>query len=807
MTAKPLFNKLAVLFRAAPADPLVVTAQHRFFWSRVPWLYALLVAASWSVASAFMSNAPIWLCIGVPLALTLLAAYRSVSWWRTRYEVLTFGKIRTDLRRLNTLAVALTAALGAWAILLFRYATTLEQGLLVFYVALVMIGCVSILTYLRTLGLLMTISVNIVIACLTVQAGSSTFLAIAFIGLIVSTGILSAVWINYTNLETRILAQAELLRREEAQQRLLHMFDEMPINVITADRENLQINYMNETAKRTLRDWPHLISSADGGVDGSVDGGAIVGASIEALCQGVAEPQKLLADPGNLPFHTRIRSGPQVYDLLVSAITDHAGNYVGPMFAFSDITKEAQNEERIQHLALYDSLTGLANRPALLASLENSLATPGAVTGLLYIDLDGFKVINDAQGHSAGDELLKLVADRLREACNLANMTLGRIGGDEFVVLLHDTHIDQLTTIADTLIARLSVPYTLGSDRRVSNRHSRHKSFPRERRARVGASIGCAIAPEHGHSITELLARADMALYAAKDQGKGRFCLFSSDMEVQALARLNLETRLREALELNSGLFVFYQPIIDIESKRITCQEALLRWHHPLLGWIPPTEFIPVAEECGLIEQIGQFVLERACREALGWTNLARVAVNISAAQLGKGTLVEVIKGALAQSGLAAPRLEIEITETALIRNQNMVVKELEALKKIGVRIALDDFGTGFSSFTLVRAFPFDKIKIDGSFISEAITRADCAAIVNAIAQLGKHLDITIVAEKVETGEQLAFVTEAACAEAQGYLFAEPAPCANDVAEVERINRRRPPHPAADATSPPPEDQ
>ncbi|MDR2187134.1 MAG: EAL domain-containing protein [Azonexus sp.] len=763
---------------------MMVTALHQFFWSRIPWLYVILVSSCWGVAIVFMDHVPVWLGIGIPVVFTTISVLRAVHWWRGKNRSLSLARARTDLTRLSVFTVMFTMLLGVWSISLFRYASPHEQGLLAVYVIITLIGCVSIFTYLRILGLTMTIVINMVMIVLAVQAGNLAFLAIVFIGLLVSSGTLSAVWINYKNLEGRLLAQAELLRKEEAQLRLLRMFDEMPISVITADQHTLAINYVNQMAQRTLRGCPRFSPDKVG---------EIIGLSIDALFQDMEPPSKLLADPARLPYHTRIHSGPQVFDLRLSAITDQAGGYIGPMLTFADITQEAENEERIQQLALYDSLTGLANRAAFLAALENCLATPGSVTGLLYIDLDGFKVINDAQGHGVGDELLKLVADRLREVCGQDNMMLGRIGGDEFVVLLRDTHTDQVVSIADALVAKLSDPYTLGADRRVSRRHSRHKNHSRQRRARIGASIGCAIAPDHGQNIAELLSRADMALYAAKNQGKGRVCVFSSEMEAQALARLHLETQLREALEHNSGLFVFYQPIIDIQSRRATCHEALMRWHHPQLGWVPPDAFIPIAEDSGLIDLIGQFALARACRAAAGWPESTRVAVNISANQLGKKTLVRTIKTALEQSGLPPDRLEIEITETALIRNTHLVVTELQALKKIGVRIALDDFGTGFSSFTLVRDFPFDKIKIDGSFISEAINRADCAAIVNAMAQLGKALGITIVAERVETQEQLDFVTEAGCTEAQGYLFAQPAPGAADAAAVEQIKWRPPP--------------
>jgi diguanylate cyclase (GGDEF)-like protein len=442
--------------------------------------------------------------------------------------------------------------------------------------------------------------------------------------------------------------------------------------------------------------------------------------------------------------------------------------------AFVDMVDGLRAEERIHRLAHQDALTGLPNRASFLEQLEHSLADPQGTVGLLYIDLDGFKFINDGRGHYAGDELLRQVARRLDAQCrSVADMSLGRIGGDEFAALLRDTSERDVARMATSLVDALSAPYVLEKDTQV----------------RIGASVGCVLTARRGETATALLAHADMALYAAKAAGKGTFRLFTAEMENHARERLRLETELQAALQEKQDLFVFYQPIVDIASRRITAREALVRWHSPKRGWVSAQQFIPVAEGSGLIDQIGRFVLRRACREAMRWQDGARVAVNVSAVQLGRGTMVPAIAAAIAVSGLEPSRLEIEVTETALLRDDGAVAMELRDIRAMGVRIALDDFGTGFSSLAHVRIFSFDKIKIDGSFVRDALTRPDCAAVVQAIADLGKNLGVTTVAEGVETGEQLVCVTDKGCMEVQGYLFGRPAPSEADAARIADIDR------------------
>lgn len=466
--------------------------------------------------------------------------------------------------------------------------------------------------------------------------------------------------------------------------------------------------------------------------------------------------------------------GPEVLDLQISAVNATDGSYIGPMLTWSIITQQVEAENRIRQLAHYDMLTGLANRTAFREQLEASLAQADHPIGLLFIDLDGFKIINDSKGHLIGDSLLQQVGERLRQECNEPNVTVGRLGGDEFAILIEDSSVARASTLAARLVDALVAPYHLDQDRRVQ----------------IGASIGVVVAPLHGSDAESLLLRADIALYAAKDAGKRTFRMFSPEMENRVQARVHLESQLRTTLDDKDGLFVFYQPIVDIKTGCVTAREALVRWHHPQRGWIPPCEFIPVAEESGLIEPLGLFVLQSACREAASWADdSVRVAVNISAEQLGKGTLVPDILAALVESGLAPGRLEIEVTESALLNDELDCIADLRRVHDMGVRVALDDFGTGFSSLAHLRTFPFDKIKIDGSFVRDAVKRPDCAAVVKAVADLGQRLGVTTVAEGVETQAHLDCVTAEGCSEVQGYLFGRPMPSESDAPHVAELNR------------------
>ncbi|KAB1074285.1 putative bifunctional diguanylate cyclase/phosphodiesterase [Methylobacterium planeticum] len=430
----------------------------------------------------------------------------------------------------------------------------------------------------------------------------------------------------------------------------------------------------------------------------------------------------------------------------------------GTVSTIEDVTERRRIENRIFHLAHHDSLTGLANRAAFNAYLDNLLAETGAAT-VLSLDLDRFKAVNDTFGHPAGDVLLNAVAERLRDSLREVDL-VARLGGDEFVVVLADPGPEPeraARAVAERIIAMVGRPVDLDGQS-----------------AQIGVSIGIAIAPRDGRDAGTLFRHADIALYRAKAAGRNTHCFYEAGMSALLASRNRLELDLRQAV--SAGEFQLqYQPALDLGRRTVSGCEALVRWVHPRRGLIGPGEFIPLAEETGLIVPLGAWILHEACREAAAWPDALRVAVNVSAVQFERPGLEHNVAAALAVSGLAPNRLELEITESVLMRDSEAVIACLHRLRALGVRIALDDFGTGYSSLGYLRRFPFDRIKIDRSFISEIDAR-ETAAIVRAIVSLGGDLGARITAEGVETPDQLNFVHRMGCQEMQGYLLSCPLP-------------------------------
>ncbi|KVA74882.1 histidine kinase [Burkholderia ubonensis] len=750
---------------AAPArNPDLLAAQYRVFAGQLPVMYLILISSTWSLAVTHLGSSPTWLTVAAPCAMTLASLVRLLHWRRARLLDPTPETVSRALTFTNRLVIPIAVTFTTWALLLFPYGDAWQKAQVAFYMAITLIGCVFSLMYLRSAALTVAVIVNVAFIAFFISTRQPTLVATAVNMVVVSAALIAVISVNYRGFLHTVDAQAESRMREHAQTRLMQMIDDMPVAVMTADPETFRINYLNATSLNLLRSIEHLLP---------IRADDALGAPIDVFHPHPQHQRRLLADPANLPHRTRVRLGPEVLDLQVSAVRDAEGHYIGPMLSWSIVTRQAEAEARIHELAHHDSLTGLPNRATFLAEFDAWLRRSDKVIALLFIDLDGFKLINDARGHSAGDEVLRQVAERLRGQCPEPGMMLGRIGGDEFAVLMRDTDADGAMGAAARLVDTLVAPYAPSPDRQF----------------RIGASIGCVLAPHHGNDAGVLLSRADMALYAAKKAGKGTYRMFSPDMETSAQERIALESKLRLALDESQGLYVFYQPIVDVRTRRITTREALLRWHHPRAGWISPARFIPVAERGGLIDRLGRFVLDQACRQAARWPDGARVAVNVSAGQLGHGTIAPAVAAALAGAGLTPDRLEIEVTETALLHDEGKAVADLRALRAMGVRVALDDFGTGFSSLAHLRAFPFDKIKIDGSFVRDAVTRPDCAAVVCAVADLGKRLGVTTVAEGVETEEQLACITEAGCREVQGFLLGRPEPGERDAPAIQWIER------------------
>ena len=443
--------------------------------------------------------------------------------------------------------------------------------------------------------------------------------------------------------------------------------------------------------------------------------------------------------------------------IAVSRQTMENGNVV---MVFEDVSEQAKAQDRIQQLAWTDELTGLMNRASFKELLKKSLTEGGkpAPLALHLIDLDNFKAVNDTLGHPIGDELLIEVAKRI---VNLVGGSghVARLGGDEFVVIqpLHDQAVDY-KTLAGAIVASVGGPFE------VSGHH-----------INIGASIGISLAPNHGCADDILLKRADMALYKAKANGRQTIVVFEDDLDVQLQLRRQLELDIRTAMA-ESQFTLAFQPIVELATGKIAAMETLIRWQHPTRGWVSPAEFVPVAEETGLIVTIGRWVMKEACQMLSTLDSDLVLAVNFSAVQFQDKTFPEFLLRTLKATGVRADRLELEITETALLDDSTSTRDMLDKLRRIGVGVSLDDFGTGYSSLSHLRTFPFTKIKIDGSFVRDLGRDASSVAVIRAVCNIGQILGIAVVAECVESEEQLQFLARAGCSHVQGYLLGRPEP-------------------------------
>ena len=463
------------------------------------------------------------------------------------------------------------------------------------------------------------------------------------------------------------------------------------------------------------------------------------------------------------PFIHRRSNGTyflELSDARIIAITHEVIPDGGWVATYEDVTERRKSEKRIAHMARHDALTNLPNRTVLSERMEEVLdhtdrERPFAV---LCLDLDQFKQVNDTLGHAMGDALLRSVAGRLL-ACVRDTDTLVRLGGDEFAIVQCGlAGRDDAAALAQRIVKSIARPFALDGQQ-----------------VTIGVSIGIAMAPSDGTTGDKLFKAADVALYRAKAEGRGLWRFFEPEMDVRLQARRKLEADLREAL-VKDEFELFYQPIYDLRKSRICGLEALLRWRHPTRGIVSPMEFVAVSEEMGLIIPLGEWVLRHACKEASAWPGHIKVAVNVSAAQFRTGNLVNTVSEALAASGLSPRMLELEITESVLLANSEATLSTLHKLRSLGIGISMDDFGTGYSSLSYLRSFPFDKIKIDQSFISELEMTEGSDAIVRAVLRLGLSLDMRTTAEGVETTEQLAWLRKEGCSEAQGFLFSNAVP-------------------------------
>ncbi len=445
-------------------------------------------------------------------------------------------------------------------------------------------------------------------------------------------------------------------------------------------------------------------------------------------------------------------------------IIDESGELNGVVVTATDITELKNNEKRLKHLANYDSLTSLPNRNLfneIATQVINKSKNDAEMLAILFFDLDNFKIINDTLGHTVGDLLLKALSSRLIE-CIEDKGFVARLGGDEFVMILENIghHEDDAISFAERLMHSLAIPFLIET----------HEIF-------VSGSLGISIYPQDGKNLEELMKCADSAMYRAKGDGKNQYQFYTQEMNTKAFERLMLENALRHAIKKDEFI-LFYQPQIDIQKNKIVGVEALLRWQHSELGLIPPIKFISIAEESGLIVQIGEWVLKEGIRQIKEWHKMGftdiKISINLSARQFVEQNLIDILNNSLNQHKFDPTYLELEITESMFMKNIDDTLKLLKEFQRLGIKIAIDDFGTGYSSLQYLKKFPIDTLKIDKSFVRDIATDQDDRAIVKAIISLGKTLNLNIIAEGVEDFEQLEFLKKEGCDEVQGYIFSKP---------------------------------
>ena len=504
-----------------------------------------------------------------------------------------------------------------------------------------------------------------------------------------------------------------------------------------------------------------MMNLPDDLVHRGADASDIISACVGAGSISNASGQMILSEIENSQARATITTDPDVARGRSLSWTFQPMAGGGAVVLLEDITERRTAEARITHLARYDELTGLPNRVNFRDEIERLLAVPhdaAQLSALLFVDLDQFKQVNDTLGHPCGDQLLCAVADRLRAMLRPEDF-VARFGGDEFVVFQQNIKSpDDSAVLARRIVDHLSERYKIDNHL-----------------VEIGASVGIAMTSPVGVSADTLLKNADMALYRAKADGRGTFCFFRDEMAQTVEARRILELDLRKALA-NEEFELFYQPLVNLKSGRISTCEALLRWNHPVRGTVSPVDIIPVAEDMGLIVDLGRWILRKACMECMKWPAGVSVAVNFSPQQFHQRDVLSEVRYALEVSGLPADRLEIEITESSLLRNTQLTHDVLSQLREIGVRISLDDFGTGYSSLSYLHNFPLQKVKIDRSFL-EGIDTDRPLTLLRGVARLSADLGMSVVVEGIETNEQLELINaEGTVTEAQGYLFSRPVP-------------------------------
>ena len=735
-------QKLSPSIHAALVDSL--------FEAPAPLLTGLVFAAIAAVMTALKTGETlIWACVALLIATGALRAF-DLQRYQARKSTLTAAKAAGWKKRYQTRAIVQPAAIGIWC------ATTLLSS----DDAVAHMICLSVTTGLVAGGAARAYGRQWIFQLQVALCFGPTVVALALRGtpyymamsVVCAAFIVALIQIS-ANLH-RIFMQALMAREREAA--LAGQFDtalnNMPHGLCMFSADGL-LAVMNHR-------FSEIMNLSDNVAHRGADAGDIVAACVSAGSISAASGKMILAEIESTQARDIITTDPDASRGRSLSWTFQPMAGGGAVVLLEDITERRNAEARITHLARYDELTALPNRVNFRDEIERLLAVPHdaeQLSALLFIDLDQFKQVNDTLGHPCGDQLLCAVADRLRNMLRPEDF-VARFGGDEFVVFQQNIKSNEdAAHLARRIVDHLSERYKIDNHL-----------------VEIGASIGIAMTSPHVSADT-LLKNADMALYRAKADGRGTYCFFRDEMAQTVEARRILELDLRKALA-NEEFELFYQPLVNLKSGRITTCEALLRWNHPMRGTVSPVDIIPVAEDMGLIVDLGRWILRKACMECMKWPEGVSVAVNFSPQQFHQRDVLSEVRYALEVSGLPANRLEIEITESSLLRNTQLTHDVLTQLRSLGVRISLDDFGTGYSSLSYLHNFPLQKVKIDRSFL-EGIDTDRPLTLLRGVARLSADLGMSVVVEGIETNEQLELISaDGTVTEAQGYLFSRPVP-------------------------------
>ena len=730
----------------------------------VPLTMTINILNAAIIVGVFWDTGPTVFLIAWGTLIALLASASILSWSRKRITRPTGASARS-IRRVTLHAVILAATWGAAPLVMFPGTDLMGQLVLACLMAGMISGGGFSLSTVPNAGLAYTWILVLASVASLLLAGHRVFVFVALLLVLYAVFISrhlvanSTLFVRHLRDELKLEAQRELIGL------LLNDFQEHASDWLWETDANGILTHVSDrlaeaAEKPTLEIQGTLFSDVIGG-------------------QHEDRPPELLDIFNRMAGRTAFRdvvvpvaAGAHWRFWLLSAkpVFDAAGRFTGYHGAGADVTEKRLADEHITYLARYDTVTGLPNRVFFHEEIDRALASArehGQPAALLCLDLDQFKSINDTLGHHVGDALLKRVGERIR-ACARDRDIVARLGGDEFAILQLSPDLPTGTMVlARQLIDACKVPFKL-----------EHGDIA------MGTSIGIGIAPADGWEINALMKKADMALYAAKAGGTATYRFFEPEMESWAHRRRALEVGLRSALE-NGEIHVAYQPLVDLQNWRLAGCEALARWTSPEWGVVSPAEFIPVAEATGLIESIGEWVMREATKEARRWPDDTVVAVNLSPGQFRSQRLLATVVRALADSGLPPRRLELEVTESIFLDGSDRTLETLNNLRTLGVRTSLDDFGTGYSSLSYLRRFPFDKIKIDKSFIDDVAARDESLAIIRAIVTLANALGMSTTAEGVESTGQVAKLRDAGCTQIQGYVFSPPRPAADIVAMFE----------------------